>query len=259
MRKIVLIGRFDDISRELTSVLAKQFQVQECASNPELIKGFLNVEKPNAAIVSLVGVNKEYGRILGVFKNNEPKIPVVCIGTEAEQSTFRGYFRDNQFFTMTRPVSGAAILDAVCAKTGMLYDHVNGRVFGESAPVFGKKKILLVDDNAIVLRTLNGFLTPTYEVYMATSGSKALRLIERNRPDMIFLDYEMPECNGLQTLRLIREMEGGRTIPVVFLTGVNDKEHIMALLALKPEGYLLKPASKDKIIETIEKVLGGNT
>ena len=76
---------------------------------------------------------------------------------------------------------------------------------------------------------------------------------------MIFLDYEMPECNGLQTLRLIREMEGDRTIPVVFLTGVNDKEHIMALLALKPEGYLLKPASKDKIIETIEKVLGGNT
>lgn len=256
MKNIVLIGRFDDIAKDLTSVLSKHFSVQECFSNPELLKGFLTVAKPAAAIVSLVGVNKEYGRILGVFKNNGPKIPVFCIGTEAEQSMFTGYFRDNRFFPLTRPVSSTVILDAVCTKTG---DSTKGSIFGETTPFFGKKKILLVDDNAIVLRTLNGFLTPAYEVYMATSGSKALKLIERNRPDMIFLDYEMPECNGFETLRLIRAMDGGGSIPVVFLTGVKDKDHIMALLALKPEGYLLKPASKDKIIETIERVLGGNT
>lgn len=76
MKKIVLIGRFDDIAKDLTSVLSKHFSVQECISNPELIKGFLTVVKPDAAIVSLVGVNKEYGRILGVLKNSGPKLPV---------------------------------------------------------------------------------------------------------------------------------------------------------------------------------------
>lgn len=259
MKKIVMIGRFGDISKDIGGVLAKHFHVQECIDNPELIRGFLAVEKPDAAIVSLVGMTKECGLILGEFKNNSPKTPVICIGTEEEQAVFRSYFRNDQFFTLTRPLSNGKIIETACAVIGLLYDRIKDRIIGETTPVSSKKRILLVDDSAIVLRTLNNFLTPAYEVQMATSGPKAIHLIEKKRPDMIFLDYEMPECDGMQTLQLIRSMESAKDIPVVFLTGVNDKEHILALLALKPEGYLLKPASKDKIIEVIEGVLGGNT
>lgn len=115
---------------------------------------------------------------------------------------------------------------------------------------------MLVDDNAMQLRTLNEMLKQKYEVQMATSGMKALTLIGKKKPDIIFLDYEMPMCDGKMTLEMIREVEEAKDIPVVFLTGVNDKEHIEAVLRLKPAGYLLKPASADMIFSTLDKFLG---
>lgn len=259
MKKVILIGTFGGISKDIDGDLAKHFQIDICAAHPDLVKGLLTVEKPEVVLVSLVGMDKDGGRVLAELKNNHPNTQVICIGTDSELSVFRSYFRNNQFHALTRPLSNGKIVETVCAVIGLVYDRVKDKVMGKTAPVSIKKKILLVDDSAIVLRTLNGFLTPAYDVQMAVSGAKAIQLIEKRRPDLIFLDYEMPECDGMQTLQLIRAMEGGRDIPVVFLTGVNDKEHIQSVLALKPEGYLLKPASKDKIIETIENVLGGNS
>ena len=58
---------------------------------------------------------------------------------------------------------------------------------------------------------------------------------------MILLDYEMPVCNGRETMIKIREIESNKNIPIVFVTAVNKKEHIKSVLALKPDGYLLKP------------------
>ena len=98
-------------------------------------------------------------------------------------------------------------------------------------------------------------LKDKYDVRTATSGMQALTLIGKEKRDMIFLDYEMPVCDGRMTLEMIRELEEAKDIPVVFLTGVNDKEHIEAVVKLKPAGYLLKPARADKIYETLEKIL----
>ncbi|MEE0863350.1 MAG: response regulator [Lachnospiraceae bacterium] len=99
-------------------------------------------------------------------------------------------------------------------------------------------------------------LKEKYEVRVATSGMQALTLIGKKKTDLIFLDYEMPICDGKMTLEMIRELDESKDIPVVFLTGVSDKEHIAAVLDLKPEGYLLKPANSDVIYKTIEKVFG---
>ena len=91
---------------------------------------------------------------------------------------------------------------------------------------------------------------------MATSGMQALTLIGKKKPDIIFLDYEMPVCDGKMTLEKIRELDGAKDIPVVFLTGVSDKKHIEAVLELKPAGYLLKPADASRIHDIIDKILG---
>lgn len=144
-------------------------------------------------------------------------------------------------------------MEAVSNLIGVNFDKEKEIVMEQQG---GKKTILLVDDNAMQLRTLNEMLKQKYDVQMATSGMKALTLIGKKKPDIIFLDYEMPMCDGKMTLEMIREVEEARDIPVVFLTGVRDKEHIEAVLRLKPEGYLLKPASADKIYETLNKILG---
>ena len=126
----------------------------------------------------------------------------------------------------------------------------------EEKPEKPKQQILLVDDNAIQLRALKGALQKYYDVAMATSGKEAVHMIEKKLPDMVFLDYEMPEWNGKMTLEQIRQIPGAEALPVVFLTGIKNKENIKAVLGLKPAGYLLKPANQDMIMDTIQKILG---
>ena len=78
----------------------------------------------------------------------------------------------------------------------------------------------------------------------------------KKRPDLILLDYEMPVCDGRMTLEMIRADEDLKDIPVIFLTAVNDRANIEAVLKLKPAGYFLKPAVKDQLLAELQKVLG---
>ena len=148
------------------------------------------------------------------------------------------------------PVEYAKVLDIMCRILNVEYEE--GRIVDRQDR---RKRILLVDDSAIQLRALHDLLKEKYDVRMATSGMQALTMIGKQVPDVIFLDYEMPVCDGKMTLEMIRELEETKDTPVVFLTGVNDKEHIESVLQLKPSGYLLKPASADKIYSTLDRIL----
>ena len=79
-----------------------------------------------------------------------------------------------------------------------------------------------------------------YEISQAESGVVAIRAIILNRPDLILLDYDMPVCNGKQTLEMIRSQADFADIPVIFLTGRDDAETVKNVLHLNPAGYLLK-------------------
>lgn len=73
-----------------------------------------------------------------------------------------------------------------------------------------------------------------------------------NRPDLVLLDYEMPICDGKQTLEMIRSDRDIADIPVMFLTSRSDKDSVKNVKALKPEGYLLKTMPDDFILKTLE-------
>lgn len=117
-----------------------------------------------------------------------------------------------------------------------------------------KKKIMIIDDSPILLRTAKQILDEYFDVQMAVSGDYALRLLQKGTVDLILLDYDMPEMNGVETLRKIRHSYGN-AIPVIFLTGVNDKERIKEALEMNIAGYILKPFEKQRLLEAIVKVL----
>jgi CheY-like chemotaxis protein len=116
-----------------------------------------------------------------------------------------------------------------------------------------KKKVLVVDDSGAMLRSVKGWLEPKYQVVLANSGAMAIKYLSTNRPDLVLLDYEMPVINGKQVLEMIRSEAEFSTIPVIFLTGKNDKESIQQVLGLKPEGYILKSTKPDLIVEMIDE------
>jgi len=63
----------------------------------------------------------------------------------------------------------------------------------------------------------------------------------------------MPVTSGPQVLEMLRSDEDTRNIPVIFLTGKGDKQSVMAVVALKPEGYLLKSIEKEELLDNLEK------
>lgn len=119
-----------------------------------------------------------------------------------------------------------------------------------------RKHILIVDDDSSVLKLLKGYLAERYDVATAINGKVAMKFLETKRTDMVLLDYEMPEENGAAVLRKIRENNKTRNIPVVFLTGITERGKIQEILALKIQGYLLKPIDMEKVSSTIKSVLG---
>ena len=123
-----------------------------------------------------------------------------------------------------------------------------------------RKKILVVDDSITIRQAMKQLLRDDYDVTLAESGVAAIRTITLNRPDLILLDYEMPVCDGRQTLEMLRLEKSFAEIPVIFLTGQGDPEVVKQLLSLKPAGYLLKYLKagdiKKKIDDFFEKRKG---
>ena len=115
-----------------------------------------------------------------------------------------------------------------------------------------KKKILVVDDSGAVLRSVKGWLGDKYQVILANSGAMAIKFLATNRPDLVLLDYEMPVVDGRQVLEMMRTEMEFSDIPVIFLTSKNDKESILKVMELKPEGYILKSTPPKQILEEID-------
>lgn len=118
-----------------------------------------------------------------------------------------------------------------------------------------RRHILVVDDNPIMLKTIKEHLHDKYDIATAISGKIALKFLQKKKTDLILLDYEMPDENGAEVLKKIRSSDATKDIPVIFLTGITERNKIAQALVLKPQGYLLKPVDHDKLLETISKVL----
>ena len=116
------------------------------------------------------------------------------------------------------------------------------------------KEILIVDDNPANLAIIEQALEDDYEVTAVTSGMRALRYLEKNIPDLILLDVEMPMMNGIQTLQKIRELPLSARTPVIFLTARKDGSTVAEGFKLGICDYITKPFDPDDIIERIGRV-----
>lgn len=116
-----------------------------------------------------------------------------------------------------------------------------------------KKNILVVDDSGVMLRTIMGWLEPKFNVALANCAAAALTSIRRSKPDLILLDYEMPMYSGAQLLEMIRNDAESSDIPVIFLTSKGDANTVQEVLALKPQGYMLKTTPPNQIIQRIDE------
>lgn len=116
-----------------------------------------------------------------------------------------------------------------------------------------KKRILIIDDDPQYLSLIRGWLKDTYKISVANSGLQGIKYLGKNKVDLILLDYEMPITSGPQVLEMLRSDKDTKDIPVIFLTGKSDKNSVMAVVELRPEGYLLKSIQKEELTLKLEE------
>ena len=112
------------------------------------------------------------------------------------------------------------------------------------------KTVLVVDDEGLNIELVKNILDAqsNYEILTAGSGEQALRQLENHRVDLVLLDVEMPEMDGFETLRHIREHY---TVPVVFMTAVKELSIVEKARRLGAQDYVTKPFMPLILLETV--------
>jgi DNA-binding response OmpR family regulator len=107
--------------------------------------------------------------------------------------------------------------------------------------------ILVIDDDAVLRSTLARILTRTgCQVLTAANGAEAISLLEQRVVDLVYLDIQLPEMNGLEVLALLRESYPG--LPVILLTGYGTVQSAIQALRLGATDYLLKPLDPEVLL-----------
>lgn len=87
------------------------------------------------------------------------------------------------------------------------------------------------------------------------SGDRAIRYLMSEKPDLVLLDVQMADKDGIETLRELRTMKNGEDLPVIMLTSQNDKDTVLQSSKLGIDDYVLKPFDSNKLLARVDQTL----
>lgn len=119
----------------------------------------------------------------------------------------------------------------------------------------GLKKIIMVDDDPVILKIGKHFLKDIYEVYPVPSATKLFDLLEKVTPDLILLDVNMPEISGVEAIKRLKADDRYASIPTIFVTAVDDDTSVFEQLQMGAYSNLSKPFTAEELTTRIENCL----
>lgn len=115
------------------------------------------------------------------------------------------------------------------------------------------KTVFVVDDDADYLAIIEHWLSDGYNVSCFTGAKDLLKALSVATPDLILMDYEMPDMDGYELIKRLRMNPEVKGINIILLTGKNDRDHVFRILEYKPDGYLLKTSQKDALLDALRR------
>ncbi|MBF0410728.1 MAG: response regulator [Candidatus Riflebacteria bacterium] len=120
----------------------------------------------------------------------------------------------------------------------------------------GKSRILVVEDDSINQKVIYGMLSQAgYNCEIAESGSEAIKLCQTNKYDLILMDCQMPEVDGITATKKIREIPSEKQVPIIALTACVMPDDRKRCEEAGMDDFLAKPIESDKLSEILEKYL----
>lgn len=119
-----------------------------------------------------------------------------------------------------------------------------------------ESKVLIVDDEVKNIKLLKGILfSENYRIYEASSGEVAIDLVHSIRPDLILLDVMMPGISGFEVCRQLKQDEKTKTIPIIMVTALREKEHRLKALESGGDDFLSKPVDSTEVVVRVKSLL----
>jgi two-component system, cell cycle response regulator DivK len=119
------------------------------------------------------------------------------------------------------------------------------------------KTVLIVEDNDLNMKLFNDLLEAQgYQTIKSRSGLEGLELARKHHPDLILMDIQLPEVSGIDIIKLLKESDEMRAIPVIAITAFAMKGDEERIRESGCEGYLSKPISIAKFVETVRSFIG---
>ena len=272
--KVLLTGKNDSAIDDFFMQMSDNFEVMTTSARFEDIIRHVTYFAPNIFVYCLYNEAREdIVQIANLkFRLSKANIPLVILGLKEDCDEFEKIAVNVANMVLQRPMSLGVIQERLI---GLLKERRFLEVIdtqnaeaeaAEAAPAepvqktatmsLQRRHVLVVDDNAMMLKVIKEHLHSKYDVATAVSGKVAMKFLERKTTDLILLDYEMPDESGPAVLEKLRASDETKDIPVIFLTGVTETKKIKEALALKPQNYLLKPVDREKLLDTIAKEIG---
>lgn len=242
-KRLVLVG---DSKSFMVSSIAKElkdsgFEVVQASSNVNEISAIEN--RPSVFLVYIDDFS-ETSELFVYLKDStlEGDISLSVIGTQNDIDGVKSL--------MPNTPLAASFLRPINVKE---MSHTMEKVIIAEVERLQNKRILVVDDDGTMLRTIKSWLEDHYQVFMVNSGMGAITFLAKNSVDLILLDYEMPVTSGPQVLEMLRSEPSTADIPVMFLTNKSDRSSVMAAVDLKPVKYLLKTMKPMEVLKAINE------
>jgi two-component system alkaline phosphatase synthesis response regulator PhoP len=117
-------------------------------------------------------------------------------------------------------------------------------------------KILVVDDDATMVRLLTMTMPSEFQVIQASDGEKAVKAADEHTPDVILMDLNMPNLNGFEALRKIRQLPKLQDTKIIMITARSDQADKNLAMQLGANAYMTKPFSPLALLDRVNELLG---
>lgn len=290
--KVLFTGDAENMIENLLSFVPANIDVLRCAATETDLANTLEKKMPHTLIICLSETPRNLAQTYSILQNSVRfvDLPVFIVGRDEEYESFKAkifvknlthfkrpidtdkftsFIKENvncYIDTYARPFAEAQAKKAALPKEPAKSEPaspsntrsaLNEEELTKRIEKMQRKEILVVDDDVRMLNVIKLYLQDLYDVTVVPSGKLALKFLSKKKADLVLLDYLMPEMMGPEVLKEIRTNTPLKNVPVIFLTGVSDKELVMRCLEYKPNGYLLKPISREALLERVTEILLG--
>lgn len=282
MKRILFVADFNDTAHCIQEAMLSRYQVQLCSmKNAEDVSHMIRMFRPDMVVVFISCYQNISSKLFYILTIVHAAIPIITIGKKEDTMQYEMLYSKTQYTHLYRPIKNRDIMKCIADRLHITEDEnaehkdisdISDYIENEDkiknktdiwddaeldneADADKRKHILLVDNDDEIYNDMKSIIGDRYRVSAAGTELQAMRMLEKDRPDMMFLSYEMPLCEGRIMLEMIRNDEELRKLPVVFLTKIAEKRNIASIIRLKPAGCILKPLDKEMVTRIIEKCM----